>query len=526
MPRGGATSALKVYRCFNFGGGLDVKTSALTLAHSRAQKWLTRADNCTYATAGAVSKRLDVATANTTTLGAAVAITGGFYFRKLDGTDYNVCGTNDGRLVKLNTDGSTTDLATGLTTGRRWSFDVFNDVLICCNGADAPLAYDGASVATLGGSPPSTGQVVCAHSNRVFMFAPDSQRLYWSALNNQADWAGSGSGNVYIRGAGVDSGQALTGMISARAGGPAQAAELILQTPKAFYRLQGTAPTTYALTDIKPATATAGGTSFQSLLFAANDVYTTYAGGIHSLRYVQQFGDLQEDALSAPIDPYFQTGTGYTLSLQNAHLAVGAYDRQTSRLYFAFDSDGDAQNDKMLVYDMHTKGWSVWPSQSCASLWLVRNASTGVEELHMGGYDGFVRVLNRSASTNAIDGHARHISALGAAGVEKSPRHLFLYMKEDGNWSVTVDTKFDFGGSGGQSYSVSLLGNAHTLGVDWVLGTDPLGAADTLVKRVNLSGTGEFLEIGVRNQNAGQPFTWLGYEVFWRPRRAIRKEVA
>jgi hypothetical protein len=140
----------------------------------------------------------------------------------------------------------------------------------------------------------------------------------------------------------------------------------------------------------------------------------------------------------------------------------------------------------------------------------------------MGGYDGHVYKLNQDLAVNAFRGEARHLSALNAPGVQKSPRHGYFYFKEEGDYVVTIDTSFDFGATGGQTYSASLLGGAHTLGVNWQLGVDPLGAKEQIVKRLNLSGLGEFMEVGVKTQNAGEPFTWYGYEILWRPRRAVR----
>ena len=299
--------------------------------------------------------------------------------------------------------------------------------------------------------------------------------------------------------------------------------ELILLKGTRPYRLQGTAPSTYAITNIVPTTGSVGAVSFQANFFALNDVLYLSSAGITSLGTTQQFGDLKERFLSDLISLYFTPNTDFTVSLNQLSAAVAIYDAQNSRFMWGVDVNGDAQNDTLLVFDTFTKGWSVWPSQSCASLWIARNASNGQEEVFMGGYDGFVRVLNRSASANTIDGSARHISHLNAPGIEKSPRHVFLYFSEEGNYSVIVDTKFDFGRSGGQTYTASLLAGSKTLGVDWTMGVDPLGRKDQIIKRIDLSGVGEFLEIGVRNTAAGQPFTWLGYEVLWRPRRLVRR---
>jgi len=266
-----------------------------------------------------------------------------------------------------------------------------------------------------------------------------------------------------------------------------------------------------------------GAISTQAAVFALNDVWYLGSPGLTRLTAVQGFGDLRESFPSAPIQPYFEDNTDFTLSLANLDDAVMAYDSQRNRLYLAVDSDDDNANDTVLVYDGATKGWTTWDAMSVASMWSVRNVTTGQTEIYAGGYDGHIRVLNRDTDENAIDAEARHLSALGTPGVEKSVRHCFLYLKEQGNTTVSVDTRFDFGATGGQVFTVSQLGSSHTLGVNWVLGQDPLGVQAQIVKRINVHGTGEFFELGVKNANAGEGFVWYGYEVFYRDRRVIRR---
>ena len=517
MARGGS---LNVYRATSFRKGLNRKRSALDLARGRPNEWLTLANNVVYTTSGGVSKRFDVVIYNSSNLGASVGITGGIEFRHSNGTNQIIVGTDDGRIVQLNTDGTTTNRATGLTTGRRWSFAVYNDNLICCNGVDAPRNWDGTTMTSLAGSPPATGSVVVVHQNRVFMLDETQlSRLSFSALNNQEDWTtanNAGSISVY-----PNDTQNLTGMVSSTN-------ELILQKPSHLYRLQGTAPTAgYTITSVVPAPQITGGLSFQAILTALNDVWTLSRDGVHTVRTVQEFGDLKQSFASEPIAPRFEPFGDFEASLNRLNLAVGVYDRQLGRLYFAVDTNNNAQNDLMLVYDLFTKGWSEWPSFTggVASMWRVQNPDNGREEVFAGGYDGSVRVLNRSVSTNTVNGEVRHISDLGAATIEKSPRHAYFYFAEQGNWNVTVTTRFDFGFTGGQTYTVSQLAGSRTLGVDWTLGTDPLGRRDVIRRRVDLTGTGEFLEMGVSNTAAGQPFNWLGYEVLWRPRRVVGRGV-
>jgi hypothetical protein len=514
---GSVNRDLQRYAAFDFGGGLDVKTSPLALAMRKVQDRLIKADNMVYTISKAVTKRFAYDKYNTNSLGANVAITGGIQFRRSDGTDFTLAGTDDGRLVKFDVGGTTSNVTTGLATGRRWSMDVYNDKVIAVNGSDTPKKWDGTTLADLGGTPPAKASMVVVHSNRVFMLDETlTSRLTWSALNNEEDYVSATNAGTML----VDPNNSarLTGMVSA------SKSELILAKPNKIYRLQGTQPATYSVTNLLPTLAGAGNLSFQGMVYALNDVYMVASDGVHQLRTVLEFGDLKVAYASERIDPYFQPHTDFTLASQHLDLSVACYDRENSRIYFAVDSDGDAKNDLVLVYDVALTCWSLWPGIGVASMWIGRNASTGENEVFAGGYDGFVRRFNSpSGSTDAIAGEVRHISNLNAPGIEKSPRHLFVYLKEQGNYNVTVDTKFDFGATGGQVYSVSLLGNAHTLGVNWVLGVDPLGAKKQIVKRLDLSGIGEYLELGFKNLNANQPFTLQGYEVMWRPRRLVRR---
>lgn len=511
---GGWGTPYETFSAYDFRGGLDVKTSPQQLASlAKYRNRLTQARHVVYPQSGGVSKRLDTAAYNTVTLGASVAITGGAELKLSDGTRYIVCGTDDGRLVRLNSDGTTTDLVTGLTTGRRWSFATYNDRLICVNGADAPRRTNGtvAGTTTLGGSPPTTAQFVFTHGNRVFMITVDSSTLSWCALNNEEDWTtGANAGSMVV--ARNDGGNLLWGL--------SFVSEALLGKENNVYRLQGTNPSTFAVTNVVPARTSVGGTSFQAIAFAANEAWWGSRRGLHSARTVQEFGDLKERFPSERIDPYFRLNTDYTVTLNQLDEMALAYDPQNNRLYMGVDTNNDGKNDTVFVNDVFLGAWSIWPTMSCASLWVANNGENG-DEVFMGGYDGVVRRLNVSASTNAIDAQFKYITDLGVPQWVKAVRQLYVQVAEQGNHSLTVTTNYDFGSTGGQTYSVSLLGASKTLGVNWTLGTDALGARSQVVKRLSVSGQGQYLEVGFGNAQAGQPFTVFGFDVLFRRRRLI-----
>jgi hypothetical protein len=500
------------FSAFDFSEGLDVRRSPQQLA-SKYRKRLFKSQNMEQRkTGGGVSKRLDTAAYNTNTIGASVAITGGFQYRMDNGTNIILGGTDDGRVVKFNSDGTTTDLTTGKTAGTRWYFDKFDNYAIISNRADAPMKYDGTTFGSLSGSPPSTGGPHVVHGNRVFFLdATNPRRLTWSKLNDGEDYtAASNAGSVVVTGP----------IASPLVGLQTMTSELVLGHREHITRLQGTSPSTYAITNALPAKVSTGLISPQGIMFANNDVRWVSGRGIHGLATSQNFGDLEEAFLSERIDPYFSPNTEYTVSLNQLEKAVCCYDSQNNRELYGVDTDGDGENDTIFVRDLYGGAWSVWPNLSCASLFPVYNGTNGTE-IFMGGYDGFLRRLNVSAATNAIDGVVEYVTDLGAPHWQKSLRHTYWYFQEEGNYSVSITDSYDFGASGGTTRSVSLLGDTDTLGSTFVLGTSTLGARSQLVKRVNMSGLGEFVKFIIRNSQAGQPFTLLGFQALYRNRRLI-----
>lgn len=545
-----ADSALKPYQVFSFNHGLDLKVSALKLALLKSQDALVKARNSVYTSSGAVTKRFDAALLNDAPVGslntmssfimqglgdfvtgndlpyfvmegllpswgATAAITGGIEFVKSDGTRTVVVGTTAGKLYTVNPlTGGSTEIASGFTTGTKWYFAAYNNKLICCNRADAPRKYDGITVATLGGSPPTKGGPVKVHGNRVFFLDGDAKSdVVWSALNSEEDYtAATNAGRASIS---PNDGSDLIDLIPS-------INELVLLKGSRPYRLQGTSPSTFTIANVVPTTGSVGAISTQGAVFAVNQVWYAARNGMVSLVGVQQFGDLRESFASDKIRPYWEPGSAVELAINRLVDCVMAYDSQWNRLYLSVDTDNDGQNDTILVYDLITKGWSVWDGISAASLWPVQNAASGTTEMWAGGYDGRIRVLNRPVATEVIPWAAAHLSCLDSPGLEKSLRHLFMYFAEAGNHLATITVKTDFGG-GGVVYEASLLGASHTLGVNWVLGQDELGTRTQIVRRIDTHATGEFFEIEVANAEAGAYPTWFGYEAFYRAKRAVRR---
>jgi len=544
---------LSTFKVFDFRKGWDIKLAPLTQSLTRGQNSLRRADNAVYTESGGVSSLRPALQRQAGVTG--VRITGGAQYRKSDNTHHIIVGTEAGTILRADPGQTTyTTLLSGLSTYTRFYFAQYGDTLLICNRVDAPRVYDGTSVTTLGGSPPGTGGPVAIHGNRAFMLdATQPTRLSWSELNNVADWTSGGAGSVFVS---ENDGYKAINLV-------AGVNELIVIKENRPFRLQGTSPSDFAITNLVPTTGSVGGVSHAGAVFAGNDVFYLSRNGIVSVSTVLNFGDLKAKFASDRIGPLFalgaRVGSGASIgigtglnaretpfSIASMHLdqAIAVYDASHNRLLFAIDGNGDRLPDTILVYDLVLGAWSRWiPPRITAlgsavehitAMWSVLDAQTDRNEIwiaHASNItdDSIVYAVDHWAGGTKIFLvlNAEHLSDLGLPGWDKTLRYGFFYFREAGSHTATVATRLDGEQVASKTYSVSMLGASKTLGVNWTLGTDVLGAREQITKRVDLSGTAEYVGVRVNGTLEGiQPlYSWYGYELAFRRRRQVRRGV-
>lgn len=106
------------------------------------------------------------------------------------GTRTVVFNTDDGKIYKLNSDNSVTEIGSGLVANKRCYFAAMNDLLIISNGVNAPQKWDGtAPVSALGGTPP-TFKFAVTHNGRLWTagFSDNGMRVHASALADPETW--------------------------------------------------------------------------------------------------------------------------------------------------------------------------------------------------------------------------------------------------------------------------------------------------------------------------------------------------
>lgn len=150
--------------------------------------------NCYISEKGTVKKVPGYAKVNTGG-SAAVNLTSGFEYLQKDGTSIKLV-AGGGSIFKI-TGTTLTAIKTGLDNGSRVNFSVMSDLCQFSNGVDAPLKYDGTTVAALGGTPPATAFKFHTHKNRSWAIERANKLLAThSDLNNVEAYTGGASGYI------------------------------------------------------------------------------------------------------------------------------------------------------------------------------------------------------------------------------------------------------------------------------------------------------------------------------------------
>ena len=304
----------------------------------------------------------------------------------------------DTKILRDNGDATFTSLFTGMTADAVPSYAVLEDLLVMANdsSSDVPKSWDGTTAQNLAGTPPNFS-FVTQHKNRLFAAGVPAapSRLYYSALQNGADWVGSGSGEIDVA---PDDGDIITGVWSWKD------QLLIFKGPYkgSIHRLSGSSPTgadSFSLSGwIKGTSAV-----WQSTIFNYRDDlgFVSPDGMVRSLNVTAQYGDFREASLSFPIDVEF---IQRRVNFSRLRHAWAVNDRANGAVLITVPIDGSTTNNFVMVMDYRfdPPRWSNFIRSAACLAEVVDPAQNNRRIVMAGGYDGYVRKYG--APTRSIDG--------------------------------------------------------------------------------------------------------------------------
>lgn len=474
--------------------------------------WLVTAENIVYLRDGWFQKMPGAANVNGTTTGATDTVGGVFdYWRSgTGGTPAQQRIVYAGTQVYRESSGTLTSIATGLVADARPWFEVMNDLLVIAfSGADVPRSWDQTTFQNLAGSPPNFAFHV-NHKTRMFAagVATNQSRLYYSIVDNPANWTGAGSGSIDVY---PDDGDVITGLWSH------QNELIILKGPNRgrIVRMTGSSPSDFV---IVPQFRGVGGVSQQSIVNAGGDLLFWDNLGIHSFAATDRFGDYAPAFISDPIAGYFNEQMNHARfpSVWGVNYAQKGY------VLWTFTRSGGATNDAILLWDYRftPARFALWPAYAAASLAMVVDTSNEPTPW-AGSYTGRVMRMNRQARNVAGTAYEADVLwpylAYGSASDEKTIQAGRVSVAPKGETTFTLGYQRD--GATQQTQSVN-QGGTSTLGAsnDQFTLDNPvsgvLGGGRFLGRHVpQMEGTFQELQIEMSQGTVDVDFEPHGFEL-------------
>ncbi len=420
----------QLFRVSDLSGG-----EASVFSYTRMpSKYSILLENCYISERGNVAKIPGYTAVNSSSAG--VTFKSGTEYRKSDGTVENIL-AGGGKIIK-EVSGSLTELHTGMDSDAIVRFAQMNDILIIMNGVDAPLKYDGSSVAALGGTPPATGFKTHCHRGRVWALdRTDKMVAYYTVLEDPEDWAGAGSGYMDFKLL-LSIGDELLDMFTY-----IDLHVFVFRRHIAIY--SGTDPTSsgdYTLVQL----IETGSVSTDTNLSVGSDGLILNDGGLKRLQQIVTTGSMQIGNLSTMIDPVLEQKIKDNLAYR---MQIVHYPRRSWILMLI--------NDTVYVYSYTWKAWSRITGADIGGMFVTADS-----KLYLCGENYFylyddVWDFNGEAYTMRWESGWWPISK---SGLFVYPKIMELIYNLDESTALNMETRYDLLPTAAECIqTVSLLGD-------------------------------------------------------------------
>lgn len=482
--------------------GTQEKTSPLILTPRELQA----AWNVHFYETGAWTKRAGYTKRFTNDITGTPIITGFYELVKRNGDKYFITSCN--KLYKGSQgDASPVELTGGLTftpgsEGQNFmSFVTFNNKALGVNGIENMWQFDGTTAANLAGSPP-LANIIATFQNFVFLAgnATYPYRLYFCNDGDETTWTGTDY---------IDIGD-LTSPITGLA---VLFGKLYIFTRRGMYELRGYDRDTFTIDEV---TLSTGCVAYKSVVKVDNNLIFFSDRGIYS------FDGINVHYLSQNIEPTLET-----LNYNRIGQIVAEVYKAKNQIWFSVSTGSNINNNQVICMTYNPTAsenagiskddvaFAIYTGMAFNAFGLERS-TTQLDRLYAGGYAGRVYLQDYG---NNDDGDGINFKVklppidMGSPEEFKRFRYLWVFNKQEGNYSLSVSYNTDFG-LGGTTTAITLsIAGASSLWGSMVWGTDSWGGNSIIESRVGLKAKGRFLELTLSNSNANQPVVIRGLSV-------------
>lgn len=496
--------------------GVDGLTGTKNLSNVRPGQLL-RATNITYEN-GTLQKEGGTSKYNSTVIGGAPSVIGGWDWHPTIGTQRMVVMTSDGDLLKDTGGGDfTVTLDTGLTASD--VVPVFVDggqealandrKLFVFTGKNAVqvLAADGATTADIstppadwsGATQPKTGVI---HEGRLWGFLRN--RAYYSLATNHEDFTTADAGDLAIfpgESEEIIGAQSFRGLL------------VVWKKPTGVYLIDTSSPTLSEWRVTRMSSSTGLASPLAAIQVDSDVLFVDQNVNFHLLSGVDEFGDITSRNLSQISDmgPFLREN----INLNMTGNMRGIYYPAKREAHFATAGAGSTTNTRRIVVDFNRLDkprFRFSTRDTAESLWL-RKDSDGIPRPVYGDDAGFVRDMDKSSRSHDGAGYNGEWQTPHSDFSELDPKlgtrrkngqFLEAVIEPTGNFNLSVDILWD--GVVTQTVTFNLGESGSSLG-SFVLDTDVLAGDSVLNKKARITGSGRRFSIIGRNNGDGQDFS-------------------
>jgi hypothetical protein len=374
---------------------------------------------------------------------------------------------------------------------------------------------------TLQGLAPN-GSFLSEHQGRVLTndkVRPD--RLHYSAPGGPEVWGGYGDSGAFDVVPNDGDPDGITAAVSFRG-------DLYIFKRTKIYRISGLLP----FYTVQEVSGSIGCLSNQAIVkIDTRDVLFVSEKGVHSLVTTEKFGDVEDQFISAAIQPSFNDTWTRKSFIKASYLPT------ENLVGFAVTETGSTNN-SLWLYSVRPgqEGWFTWPDLDCETLFLATDSDrkrwyfgASTTRIHQ-TFDGNLFDTDEAGASAAIklDVQTGKIQVEDTPEYETRFKRLMLYYTPKGNQTITGSINIDRYQS--QSVSFNQGGGGTTL-ANFILSTTNLGSEGVFGPYSRLiKGIGRSIQVRlIENSTEGEySIEGIGVEYLMGARRdhVLQPEVA
>lgn len=334
-----------------------------------------------------------------------------------------------------------TQIYTGHTAGKYYQFTEWDngsgtEILIMCNGTDTPLYYDGSTCTTI--SFTDDPSVIWNNAKPKGAMVFRGNIFYWGdpTKPHRMYKPRPGTHNNFDNTEGtVDAFDVDAGFGGVLMGAKALTADLaVIYKERAIRRMSGSNPfgSSTDVLELQPITDEFGCIAPRSIVQVGVNQYFLSEDGLRQLKPVQDFGDIDPQQPTYPIQGIID-GLNFTESVIVNACAV--FHKPSKQIWLSVPSGSSTTNNLVIIHDIMTGGNDPRAVDDIAASTLA----TFNRKVYFGGYDGQVYKCGDDYSYHgtAIDAQweSKWIAHNGIGRLKKY-RELHIFAESDGAGSL------------------------------------------------------------------------------------------